>query len=97
MDFITVVPYLLVVIGAIGRVVVPYVLRMLETEGPLQFDWRYVIGQVIGVLGALVPLFIEPGFVEGLTDMGYLALILLGWASGDIGRHVQKAYENYKK
>ena len=89
----TVLPYLpfvLFFLGVLARVVVPYVQeRLSNTE--LTFDWRYVVGQIIAALVALLPLVGTAEFLTQVGAMGFIAAFVYGWGAADVGRSVQKA------
>lgn len=90
MDFETIAPYLFFGLGVVGRVVVPYVQSRIATDGQLSFDWRYLVGQLIAALVALLPMVGGSEFVAELGQLGWLGALLYGWGSGDIGRTLQK-------
>ena len=90
MTFETIAPYLFFALGVIGRVVVPYIQSRIANEGPLSFDWRYLVGQIIAAVVALIPIIAGSDFVAELGQLGWLGALLYGWGSGDIGRTVQK-------
>lgn len=90
MEFATVAPYLFFGLGVIGRVVVPYIQAVIASKEPMSFDWRYLVGQLIAALVALIPLVSGSEFVLNLGAMGWLAALVYGWGSGDIGRAAQK-------
>ena len=91
MEFSTVAPYLFFGLGVLGRVVIPYIQAKLASDEPLSFDWRYLVGQLITAILALIPLLQGPDFLTELGAMGWVAALLYGWGSGDIGRMLQKA------
>jgi len=91
MEFATVAPYLFFALGVLGRVVIPYLQAKLSSDEPLSFDWRYLVGQLITAVLALIPLLQGPDFLMELGAMGWVAALLYGWGSGDIGRALQKA------
>lgn len=90
MEFETVAPYLFFVVGVIGRVVIPYVKARIDSSEPLSFDWRYLVGQLIGAAVALVPLVAGDEFLSQIGSLSWLGAILYGWGSGDVGRTLQK-------
>ena len=91
MEFNTVAPYLFFALGVIGRVVIPYIQARLENNGPLSFDWRYLVGQLLAAVAALIPLIAGDEFLSQVGSLSWLGALLYGWASGDIGRTLQKA------
>lgn len=91
MEFNTVAPYLFFALGVLGRVVIPYIQAKLASDEPLSFDWRYLGGQLITAVLALIPLLQSPDFLGELGIMSWVAALLYGWGSGDIGRALQKA------
>ena len=90
MTFETAAPFLFFGLGVIGRVLIPYVQARIASDEPLSFDWRYLVGQLIAAFVALVPLVSGSEFVSELGAMGYIAALLYGWGSGDVGRAAQK-------
>lgn len=91
MEFAKVAPFLFFVVGVIGRVVIPYVQARVASDDPISFDWRYLVGQLIAAFVALIPLISGSEFVASLGAMGWLAALVYGWGSGDVGRTAQKA------
>ena len=89
MDFETVLPYLLFALGVAGRVVLPYIQARIAADAPLSFDWRYLVGQLIGALVALIPMIAAPDFVAELNGLSLVAVLAYGWGAGDIGRTAQ--------
>lgn len=95
--------YLLIVysIGVAARVVLPYVQSRLLADGPLTFDWRYLVGQLIGAFTGIIVLFLTADFwgilskyVSSSEQIGpyamYLAVFCVGWFATDAGRYVDK-------
>ena len=91
MDFQAVAPYLFFALGVTGRVVIPYVLERLKANGPLSFDWRYAVGQLIAAVIALIPLIAGEEFLAHVGSLSWAAALLYGWGASDIGRKAQKA------
>lgn len=91
MNFETVAPFLFFGLGVVGRVVIPYIQAKLSSNGPISFDWRYLIGQLITAALALIPLLQNPSFLGELGALSWVAALLFGWGAGDVGRTIQKA------
>ena len=83
-------PFILFFVGVVARVVVPYLTAYLKE--PIEFDWRYLVGQIVGAIVALVAMLVTDSatWVAQVGTLGMLAAFLYGWASGDIGREMQK-------
>ena len=90
MNFEQVAPYLFFALGALGRVVIPYIQARVASDEPLSFDWRYLVGQIIAALVALIPLVAGDQFLQQVGSLSWLGAILYGWGAGDIGRAAQK-------
>lgn len=91
MEIKPLLPYLFFVLGVIARVVVPYVQARLKVDGPLAFDWRYLVGQLVTAVIALIPLLAGQDFVTQLGAMGWIGALVYGWGAGDIGNQAQKS------
>ncbi len=87
----TAAPFIFFALGVFGRVVIPYVQARVASDGPISFDWRFLVGQLIAALVALIPLVSGSEFVTNLGAMGWAAALVYGWGSGDVGRTAQKA------
>lgn len=92
MDFNTIAPYFFFALGVIGRVVIPYIQERLRSDEPLKFDWRFVVGQLVAAVVALIPLIAGEEWLDKVGSLSWLGSLLYGWGSGDIGREVQKAF-----
>lgn len=85
------------ILGVLLSVTVPYVLEWLGSQKP--FDWRYLIGRVLGAIGFLVPVFASPDFWDKLANLAgglsslalFFYALALGYGASQIGRIVQKA------
>ena len=91
MNFENIIPYLLFAVGVAARVVIPYLQERFANEGPLSFDWRYMVGQLIAAAVALVPLVAGEEFLSHVGSLSWVAAVLYGWGASDIGRSIQKA------
>lgn len=89
MEFSTILPYVLFALGVAGRVVLPYIQARVAAPEPLSFDWRYLVGQLVGAGVALIPMIAAPDFVASISGASLVAVLAYGWGAGDIGRTVQ--------
>ena len=87
-----VAPYILFALGVAGRVIIPYIQAALATDGPLKFDVRYLIGQLLSAAVALIPLVAGQEFIEQIGTLSLVGAALYGWGASDIGREVQKVF-----
>jgi hypothetical protein len=74
--------------GALLRPVLLYLRAWLDTRAV--FDWRYLIGQIVAVAIAVIPVAML--WADQLTGVGAIAALALGWAAADIGRETQKTF-----
>ena len=84
------VTLLWVLVGLAGRIVLPYLVSVLQSEGPLSFEFRYVIGQVLGNIVAYIPVLFDPTYLNTLDGLLPVLAIGIGWGFSDMGREVQK-------
>ena len=89
MEINTILPWFVFGLGVTGRVVLPYLQARFAADEPLSFDWRYLVGQLIGAAVALVPMIAAPDFVAEFSGLSLVALLAYGWGAGDVGRTLQ--------
>lgn len=89
MNIETAAPYIIFALGVAGRVVLPYLQARFAADGPLSFDWQYLVGQLFGAVVALVPMIAAPEFLAELNGLSLLGVLAYGWGAGDIGRTLQ--------
>ena len=87
------VPVLFVGLGLVLRIILPYLVARLDAEGPLSFDFRYVIGQVLANIVAYIPSMFDPLYLAGLGGLAPLVLVGIGWGFSDMGREAHKLLE----
>lgn len=80
---------LLFAAGALARVVLPYIKVWLESRQP--FNWRQVVGQVVGAAIVIIPAL--TGIVDQLAQASPAAAVVVGWGAADVGREAQKWYD----
>lgn len=92
--YVSLIAYIL---GVVLSATVPYVLAWLED--PVPFDWRYLIGRIVGPIAALFAAGIfTPEFFETLAakiaGLGSVELFFVslgaGWGWSQVGRIGQK-------
>jgi len=88
MDYSVYLPYLFFGLGVLSRVVLPYLQMWLADKR--RFDWRYLTGQILAAVAALIPMLASPEWFSNVGAMVWAAAFAYGWASADIGRKVQK-------
>lgn len=79
---------LLYAVGAVARVVLPYLRKWVDNPD-MKFDVRYVVGQLLAVVVALLPVIFTDSFREAAAEMSLWASFSFGWAAADIGREFQ--------
>jgi hypothetical protein len=82
-------PYVFFMLGVVGRIVIPYLIRRAETGEP--FDWRYVKVQLLGAVVALIPLVAAGDKLAEIGRMAWIAALAYGWFALDVAREAQKA------
>lgn len=82
-------PYVFFVLGVVGRIVIPYMIRHLQTGEP--FDWRFVKVQLLGAVVALVPLLAVGDKLAEIGRMAWVAALAYGWFAVDLAREAEKA------
>ena len=83
--------------GLFVRVLWPYVLARINSEEPLSFDWRYMIGQVIGALLAYAPVWLAADFADQLGALGIIGSFGAGYGGASFGRNVHKTGSTIRK
>lgn len=83
------VPVLIFVMGGLARVIIPYLKTALD-DPTADFNWRYMVGQILGVAGGMVPVVFTDEFVNTILAQSAIATFLLGWSMADVGRVVHK-------
>lgn len=85
------------VVGAIVAVLWPYVNNYLETSEP--FEFKKILGNLLGALGGVVVLITVPNFADSLAELAtqydyqylyVLAVAVLGFGSSAIGSFAKK-------
>lgn len=79
---------LLFLLGVVLRAVLPYLQKWLESRAA--FDWRYVVGQLIGAAIVIIPLLGNAEWVDALLTSRPEAAVAVGWFAADVGRTAQK-------
>ena len=82
------IAYILFVVGVLGSIFIPYVLEWADRR--VKFDYRYLIGRVLGSVIAIIPFL--AGMVETLSTLDPVGAFVYGWFASEIGRQGQKAY-----
>lgn len=82
-------PYLAYALGALARVVIPYLIANLKEKQP--FDTRYLLSQILGAAIALVPLLSMSEQLAEIGSMAIAAAFAAGWFSADVGRLIDKS------
>ncbi len=91
-----ILPFLFFFAGFVGRVILPYAESTAVTGKP--FDWRFVVGQLVGALiGVLIPFLLSDGAIADIGVMGWIGAFGYGWGLTDIGRLGQKAYKRLRE
>ena len=80
--------YILFLAGAVARPALLYLREWLDSG--TAFDWRFLIGQVVGVAVLLVPMI--AWWAEQLAGATPYLALALGWAAADLGREAQKSF-----
>ncbi|PJF20713.1 MAG: hypothetical protein CUN56_14770 [Phototrophicales bacterium] len=89
MEYQVYLPYVAYFAGVLGRIFIPYIQERIK-DGRA-FDWRYLVGQAIAAIVALIPVVTGSDWIVSVGAMGWLAAFAYGWAAGDVGRVIQKA------
>jgi hypothetical protein len=82
-------PYIAYAVGVVLRIVLPYLQERIDTGAA--FDWRFVVGQLVGAVIGLVPLLGGASFLAELGAMSVAVALAAGWGFADGGRTGQKA------
>ena len=87
-------------LGILARTVLPYLVAKLQEDGPLAFDFRYLIGQALGNVVAYLPAVFDPVYLDSLYGIAPLVAVGIGWGFSDMGREAYKfvsaVYQNYR-
>ena len=85
MEMSQVWPWILLVVGVIARIFVPFLIER-QKDPLLGWDFKkYVIPQLIGftIIALMLPVIIPN--LDSISDLDLQAAFLAGWAAGDIG------------
>lgn len=95
MDTVDYVPYVGLLVGVLGRVVIPWLIAILDSDGPVPWEWRKAGAQIL--VGGLAFLGLVAANPQ-LPDLNWqqalalgLATAASGWGFADMGREVKKA------
>lgn len=91
----TAIPFVAFGLGVIARVFIPYLREWLDSRAP--FDWRFVVGQLLGALVALIPMLASAEWLGGIAGLTWPAAVAYGWAAADIGREVDKWARRWRR
>lgn len=78
------------ILGVVLRATIPYLTRWLDSDEPVPFDYRYVIGQLTGALAAIIPMLLNSEWVDTLLAARPEAAVAIGWFAADAGREAFK-------
>lgn len=82
--------YVAFLVGVVGRVAVPYLLKWFTEKSRPAWDWRYLGGQLVGAFIALIPMIVAENFLSTLGAMSLLPAFGYGWFAADLGREGDK-------
>lgn len=95
MDFTELAPYAGLIIGVLGRVVIPWLIMRGNEEPPTPWEWRKVNAQLLAGALALLGLIAAEPNLPNFTFQQALAVglsaALAGWGVADVGRETKKA------
>lgn len=85
--------YLYLVIGVLTRVLLPWLVKLRTSEDKIDWQWKFLRGQLIGALMVflLLPLLI-PGYHEAIESWDAASAWSAGYAVADLGRMIDKAF-----
>ncbi|HIP70554.1 MAG TPA: hypothetical protein EYH05_04075 [Anaerolineae bacterium] len=86
-------PFIAYTLGVVARIILPYLQDRLAAEGPVSFDWRYIVGLLIAAAIGIIPLFASQEYINQITAMTGIAAFVFGWGVSDMGRLAQKQLE----
>lgn len=78
--------------GVLARIVIPYLLEWVNTPG-VAFDWRYLIGQILAAIIALIPVTFNDQWLATIGGLSWASAVGAGWLAADLGREAQKIYD----
>lgn len=81
-------PFGVYLLGVLARIVLPYAYERVQSEGPLAFDWRYLLGQALGAIMGLIPIWVSPDFASSLAGVSPGVVFGFGWFASDVGNRV---------
>lgn len=81
-------PFGVYLLGVAGRIVLPYVYERVQSDGPLTFDARYLLGQALGAIMGLIPVWVAPDFAASLAGVSPGVVFGFGWFASDVGNRV---------
>jgi len=101
MDWVTLRPFVFVLVGVILRTFVPVIVKALKAvargESPEPWDWRYVWAPlaviVLDVLAFGLTAVTESGWIESIAQLDWRPAILVGIGGQDALRELLKAFE----
>jgi len=82
-------------IGVSLRVFWPYLLAYLQ-DG-VKFDWKFVVGQLIGAVIGLFGVMSGAEFLGDLGTLGFFGAMVAGFGAAAIGRESQKSVDAARK
>lgn len=94
MEYSEFVPYVGLLVGVLGRVIVPWLIKRLQEPNGLNWDWKKAWAQLLtGLLSFLALLAANPQLptLTWTQALGLgLASAAAGWGFADAGREVKK-------
>jgi len=84
----------LYLLGAVARIVWPYLLAYLQDE--VSFDIKFIIGQVVAAIIGLFGIMAAKDFVGDLGAVGFFSAFVLGYGAASIGRDSQKTTDRIR-
>ena len=93
MTFTDVTPYLVLFLGIVSRVFLPWLIsrrNAAQSGRTLPWTWRFLWPQLVsvGVIVLLLPFLLSN--LANIAELEYTAAYLAGWAAADLGREADK-------
>lgn len=86
--------YVFVFVGMLVRVLLPWLVKLYqENENGVEWNWKYLRGQLIIFAALAVALPIMASDLEAVSGMTFQAAFTFGYAAADVGRLFDKLAE----